>query len=122
MNSRQLAERCARLLHEKKAEDIQVLDLRKLGAVTDFFVVASGVSSPHVRALAEHVEEDLDRAGQRPWHTEGYSAERWILLDYVHVVVHVFHPHTREFYLLERLWGDAERIQVDYHVSQRSHS
>jgi ribosome-associated protein len=120
MTSIAIAERCARLLHEKKAEDIQVLDLRKLGAVTDFFVVANGTSSPHVKALAEHVEDTLRQAGQRPWHTEGYAAERWVLLDYVNVVVHVFHPRTREFYLLERLWGDAERIQVDYLVPHRS--
>ncbi|HVP37646.1 MAG TPA: ribosome silencing factor [Candidatus Saccharimonadales bacterium] len=120
MTSRQLAERCARLLFEKKAEDIQVLDLRKLSAVTDFFVVASATSSPHVRALGEHVEDTLRRAGHRPWHTEGYPAERWVLLDYVNVVVHIFHPQTREFYLLERLWGDAEKVKVDYHVPERS--
>lgn len=120
MTSRQFAERCARLLFEKKAEDIQVLDLRKLGAVTDFFVVASGASAPHVKALAEHVEDTMRGHGQRPWHSEGYSAERWILLDYVNVVVHVFHPKTREFYLLERLWGDAERIPLDFVVPDRS--
>jgi ribosome-associated protein len=120
MTAIKLAERIARLLHEKKAEDIQVLDLRKLGAVTDFFVVASGNSSTHVKSLAEHVEDTLRGAGQRAWHTEGYSAERWVLLDYINVVVHVFHPKTREFYLLERLWGDAERIQIDYVVPERS--
>jgi ribosome-associated protein len=120
MTAIKLAERCARLLFEKKAEDILVLDLRKLSAVTDFFVVASGSSSTHVGALAEHVEDTLREAGLRPWHTEGYSAQRWVLLDYVHVVVHVFHPKTREFYLLERLWGDAERVKVDFLVPERS--
>ncbi len=120
MTSRQFAERCARLLFEKKGEDIQVLDLRRLGAVSDFFVVASGASSTHVRSLAEHVELYWKQQGQRPWHVEGYEAERWVLLDYVNVVVHIFHPKTREFYMLERLWGDAERLNVDFELPKRS--
>ena len=118
MTSRQLAERCARLLYEKKAEDIQVLDLKKLGTVADYFVLVSGVSSTHVRALADHVEQRLKESGQRPWHVEGYEAERWVLLDYVGVVVHIFQPRTREYYMLERLWGDAEKLHVDYQLSE----
>ena len=121
MTAKQFAERAARLLHDRKAEDIKVLDLRKLGAVSDFFVVASGNSTTHVRALADHVELEMKKAGQVPWHVEGYEAERWVLLDYVNVVVHIFHPQTREFYLLERLWGDAEKLTIDFLVSQRSH-
>ena len=118
MTSRQLAEQTARLLYERKAEDIQILDLRKLGAVSDYFVVASGISTTHVRALADHVGGELKDAGMRPWHVEGYEAERWVLLDFVNVVVHIFHPQTREFYLLERLWGDAEKLKIDFVVSQ----
>ena len=120
MTPRQFAERSARLLHQKKAEEIQVLDLRKLGGVSDFFVIASGASSPHVRALAEHVQQEWKKAGQRPWHVEGAAAERWVLLDYVNVVIHLFHPRTREFYMLERLWGDAEKLRIDFDLSQRS--
>src|SRR5207249_2449995 len=96
MTSRQFAERSARLLFDKKAEDIQVLDLRKLGGPADFFVIASGFSTTHVRSLAEHVELEWKRSGERPWHVEGFEAERWILLDYVTVVVHIFQPRTRE--------------------------
>jgi ribosome-associated protein len=118
MTSRQLAERCARILHEKKAEDIQVLDLKRLGSVADYFVLASGISSPHVRALADHVEGRLKDDDERPWHVEGYEAERWVLLDYVGVVVHIFQPRTREYYLLERLWGDAEKLEIDYQLSE----
>jgi len=118
MTSRELAERCARILHEKKAEDIQVLDLKKLGSVADFFVLASGASAPHVRALADHVEASLKEERQKPWHVEGYEAERWVLLDYVGVVVHIFQPRTREYYLLERLWGDAEKLKIDYELSE----
>ncbi len=122
MTSRQFAEETARQLFARKAEDLQVLDLRKLGAVTDFFVVASGNSPVHVRALADHVEEHWDRTSERPWHVEGHQAGSWILLDYVNVVVHIFHPKAREFYLLERLWGDAEKLDLDSVLSERSRS
>jgi ribosome-associated protein len=117
VNPRQLAERCARVLYERKAEDVRVLDLRKLAGVADFFVIATGVSNTHVRALADHLEEEMKEVGTRPWHVEGYEAERWILLDYVSVVVHVFQPRTREYYMLERLWGDADKVEIDHLLS-----
>lgn len=110
------------MLYDHKAEDIKVLDLRKLGAVSDFFIVASGISSTHVRGLADHVDEEMKKLGQRSWHLEGYEAERWVLMDYVNVVVHIFHPQTREFYMLERLWGDAEKFPIDFLVSKQSGS
>jgi ribosome-associated protein len=118
VTSRQLAEQAARLLYERKAEDIQIMDLRKLGGVSDFFIVASGISTTHVRSLADHLQVELKQSGVKPWHIEGYQAERWVLMDYVNVVVHIFHPQTREFYLLERLWGDAEKLKIDFVVSQ----
>src|SRR5438045_8823208 len=119
MTSRNFAERSARLLFETKAEDIQVLDLRKLGGPADFFVIASGASSPHVRALADHVEQEWKRAGERAWHAEGYEAERWVLLDYIHVVIHISQPRTREFSLLDRLWGHAREHQIAYVLPAR---
>ena len=96
----------------KKAEEIVGLDMRKLEGVTDFFFICSGSSEPQVKAIAEFIEDQLREQGRKPWHTEGYDSKRWILLDYVDFVVHVFHEKTREYYLLERLWGDAGRVDL----------
>jgi ribosome-associated protein len=92
---------------ERKAVDGVVLDLAGLTDATDHFVIVSGTSNTHVRAIAEHVIEALRERGSRVHHVEGLSAGRWVLLDFVDFVVHVFHPALREFYQLERLWGDA---------------
>jgi len=94
-------------LEERKALDGVVLDLRGLSEAADYFVVCSGTSDTHVRGMAESVVERLTAAGQRLHHVEGLAQGRWVLLDYVDVVVHIFHPAAREFYQLERLWGDA---------------
>ena len=94
-------------LTEHKAIDIVVLDLRQLSDATDYFVIASGSSDTHVRALAEQVMEACTKDGRRPHHIEGLTGGRWVLLDYVDFVVHVFHPSLRDFYQLERLWADA---------------
>lgn len=108
VSSESLARWSAQITLEKKAEDVILLDLREISTVCDFFVLASGTSEPHVRALAEWVRERLDEEhGLRPWHVEGEKGRRWILLDYVDWVVHVFHRETREYYQLERLWSDA---------------
>ena len=107
-----LARLAARLTLTKRAEDVTILDLRKLDQVCDYFVLATGHSEVQVKAIADAVEDGLRAEGQRPWHTEGYEARRWILLDYVDVVVHVFHARAREYYLLDKLWGDAGRELV----------
>lgn len=107
-----LARLAARLTLTKRAEEVTILDLRKLDQVCDFFVLATGHSEVQVKAIADAVEDGLRAEGQRPWHTEGYEARRWILLDYVDVVVHVFHARAREYYLLDKLWGDAGRELV----------
>jgi len=86
-----------------------ILDLRGLTAACDYFVLADGLSDVHVKALAEHVEVELKKAEIRPWHVEGRENRRWILMDYVDVVVHLFHREAREFYRLESLWSDAPR-------------
>ena len=92
---------------DRKAVDGVVLDLRTLSDATDYFVVVSGTSDTHVRAIAEHVVEELRERGVRAHHVEGLASGRWVLLDFVDLVVHVFHPALREFYQLEGLWGDA---------------
>jgi ribosome-associated protein len=103
---------------DKKASDILVLDLRNTPAFTDFFVVCSGHSTRQVKAIADGVEEALRAAKVRPAHVEGYDRAEWILMDYFTFIVHVFTPQTRAFYSLERLWGDAERIEVSEDAPQ----
>ena len=97
---------------DRKAVDGVVLDLRKLSDATDSFVVVSGTSDTHVRAIAEGVLEALRERGVRAHHIEGLAGGRWVLLDFVDFVVHVFHPALREFYQLEGLWGDAPQRAV----------
>jgi ribosome-associated protein len=94
-------------LLDRKAVDPVVLDLRGLSSATDYFVIVSGTSNAHVRGMAEHLVTALAPAGVEPHHVEGLQQGRWVLLDYVDFVVHVFHPELRDFYQLERLWGDA---------------
>lgn len=96
----------------KKADDLIVLDLRELGGVADHFLICSAASEVQVKAVAEAVEEKLKALGLSPWHVEGLPGRRWVLLDYVEFVVHVFHERTREYYLLERLWGDARKVDL----------
>ncbi len=108
-DSQALARAAARLTLTKRAEEVLILDLRELDGVCDFFVLATGSSEVQVRAIADAVEDGLRLDGVKPWHLEGYEARKWILLDYVDVVVHVFHTKAREYYLLDKLWGDAPR-------------
>jgi ribosome-associated protein len=97
---------------DKKAMDVVVLDLRHTPAFTDFFLLCSGQNTRQVHAIADAVEEALRAAKVRPNHVEGYDRGEWVLMDFFTFIVHVFTPQTREFYSLERLWGDAERIDV----------
>jgi ribosome-associated protein len=104
--------RAVRAALDKKALDVVVLDLRGTPAFTDFFVLCSGLNQRQVKAIADAVEETLRAAKLRPAHVEGYDRADWVLMDYFTLIVHVFTPQTRAFYGLERLWGDAERIDV----------
>jgi ribosome-associated protein len=97
---------------DKKASDCVVLDLRNTPAFTDFFILCSGNSQRQVKAIADAIEEALKALKVRPAHVEGYERGEWILMDYFNFIVHVFSPPMRLFYSLERLWGDAERIEV----------
>jgi ribosome-associated protein len=94
-------------IEDRKGEKIVVLDLRGLSDAADYFVIASGTSDAHVRGIADLVVERLQEAGHRANHVEGLATGRWVLLDFVDVIVHLFHPETRAFYRLERLWQDA---------------
>ncbi len=101
-------------MQEKKAQDIVVMDLRKINnVITDFFVISSGNSDTQVDAIADSVEEEVYKTiQQNPWQKEGKMQREWILLDYVDVVVHVFKKDRREYFDLEGLWGDANITRV----------
>jgi ribosome-associated protein len=98
--------------HDKKAEDVVVLDLRKAAGFTDYFVLCSGTNPRQIRAIADAIIEQLGADGVEPAHVEGYERSEWVLLDYFDFIVHIFAPETRLFYGLERLWGNADRIAV----------
>lgn len=105
-------QRAVELSQERKAHQVTVLDLRDISTATYYFVIASGNSDVQVKAIADHVIEELKKEGLRPQHVEGLSGGRWVLLDYIDFVVHVFHPQARAFYQLENLWGDAPRWEA----------
>lgn len=97
---------------DKKAKAVRILDIRSISSVADFFVICSGTSVTHLRAIADNVEEKLLSQGLGLHHVEGYQNGRWILLDFGDLVVHVMHEEERQFYNLERLWGDAPEMAV----------
>lgn len=100
------------LLFDRKAADVTLLDLRGLSTATDFFLLASGRSDTQVTAIAEHLVQEMGQEGIRAGSVEGLRGGRWVLVDYFDFVVHVFHPAARDFYQLERLWGDAPTHQL----------
>ena len=98
---------------ERNARETRLLDLRGVSDATDWFLIASGDSDTHSRAIAENIAERMREAGFRPAGVEGKSSANWILLDYITLVIHVFLPHARDYYDLERLWGDAPALAVE---------
>lgn len=111
MDSRKLAQRCRELADDKKAEDIVILDVRKLSSVTDYFVIASALSDPHLRAVVQEVEGRLKEEGLRVEAVDGVASAGWVVLDYFDVIVHVMRADVREHYDLEGLWNDAPRVR-----------
>lgn len=99
-------------IHDLKGSQLVVLDLRGLNDATDYFVIASGTSDAHVRGIAQSVMDKLNRQGHHTHHVEGLNGGRWVLLDFVDFVIHLFHPETRSFYQLERLWYDAPELLI----------
>jgi ribosome-associated protein len=97
---------------DKKAHEVVVLDLRHTSAFTDLFLLCSGQNTRQVQAIADAVEEALGAQKIRPAHVEGYDKAEWVLMDFFSFIVHVFTPQTRAFYSLERLWGDADRLDI----------
>jgi ribosome-associated protein len=108
-----LAQRAAQIALDTKAQDVLLLDLRGVTDMTDFFLIASGTSDTHARAIGEHIIEAMKKEGSPVHHVEGLEKGRWVLLDFVDFVVHVFHPTLRNFYQLERLWADAVEVPLE---------
>jgi len=110
LQPKKLALKIRELADEKKAEDIVVLDISKSSSLANYFVITHGNNTRHVRTIAEHVEAELKRQGESAYRSEGFQEGRWALLDYSSVILHVFYKDIREFYALERLWGDAKQV------------
>jgi len=113
MDARKLALRCRELADAKKAENIVILDVRELSSITDYFVIVSGTSEPHLRAILDELMERLsEENGIEPYATDGSLKTNWIVLDFFDVIVHIMRPEVREQYDLESLWGDAPRLRA----------
>lgn len=108
-----LARAAGKLALSKKGFDVKILKLKRISSVCDYFVICSGSVDVHVKAIADAVEDGLRLRGIRPWHREGEAGANWMLLDYFDVVVHVFNEEARQFYALEKLWGDARTEILD---------
>ena len=113
MDSKKLAGNITDFIFNKKGFDVKILDLRKLTAMADYFVICSADSDTQVKAIADEIDKNLKEEGIRLWHKEGYKGLNWVLLDYVDVVVHIFKKDVRTYYNLERLWGDAPLVNVE---------
>lgn len=111
MNSKQLAQAIAKIADDKKALDIVVLDLKKLSAFTDYFVICSGASDRQVKTIAGAIEGELKKKDVRVLGVEGYQTGHWVLVDFGDVVAHVFYDDERQYYQLEKLWADAPRLR-----------
>lgn len=114
VSAEEVARAAAQAAYDKKAEDIQVLDLTELSDVCDYFVIATGANNRQVDSIVDEVEEKVaDSCGEHPFSIEGRDQKTWLLMDYGSVVVHVFTPEARDFYRLEKLWGDAPQLDLE---------
>lgn len=117
MNSNELMQKMVNTLDSKKGIDIKVLDIRNLTTMADYFVICTGTSTPHIKSLADALDEKLGEIGISFLGKEGFSTANWILMDYDSIIVHIFSSETREFYSIENLWADAEDVDItDYLV------
>ncbi len=101
------------ILDDKKAKNIEVIDISDVSVLADYFIICSGTSNTHIRALSDELDFKMEEAGYNLLHKEGYDSARWILLDFGEVVVHIFHEEDRSFYSLERLWADGKFMTPD---------
>ncbi|MCT4606357.1 MAG: ribosome silencing factor [Marinisporobacter sp.] len=111
--SRKIALEIARSIDDKKGQGIEILDIKNVSSFTDYFVVAHGTSTRQVKAMADEIEDKMKESGIILDHKEGYANGRWVLLDFINVVVHLFIEEERNFYSIERVWKDAVHVNVD---------
>ena len=100
----------ARAAEDKKAFDVEILEVSELTIIADYFVICSANSDVQAQAIARNIEDEMAAEGYQPQQTAGMNRGRWILMDYADIIVHIFHKEEREYYELERLWADAEKI------------
>lgn len=112
MTSLELAKEAVKVMDDKKALNLKVIGIKDISVLADYFVLATGTSSTHVKALADETEFRLKQVGISPLHTEGYHSNSWIVLDYSNVIIHIFTAESRQFYDLDRLWQDGEAVSV----------
>jgi ribosome-associated protein len=103
-----IAQKAYEIMEDKKARNIEIIDISKISTLADYFIICSGTSTIHIRTIADELEQKMDEAGYNLIHKEGYESARWILLDFGEVVIHIFHEEDRSFYNLERLWADGK--------------
>lgn len=120
LNEKEMISIAVKALDDKKGRDIRVLRTADQTTLADYFVICSGTSNTQVRALADALEEAMSKAGEEPHHIEGHRGGQWTLMDYSSVVVHVFTEEGREFYGLERLWSDAEMVDVSQYLTAQA--
>ncbi|MBQ9997961.1 MAG: ribosome silencing factor [Clostridia bacterium] len=113
MTSKEKAIKIATVLSDKKGEDVKIMEIKDLSTLGDYFVIATGTSNTHIKALRDHVDEKLKEDGVMPMHNEGGNGSTWLLIDYGDVIVHIFDREAAEFYDLERLWLDAPEIDFE---------
>lgn len=113
MEALAIAKLAAKALNDKKGNEIKLLKVEDLTVLTEYFLIASGTSSTHVKALSEEVDAQLSQAGVEPMNVEGARGSDWVLLDYGSVIVNVFYPEARDYYALEHLWADAQPVELE---------
>ena len=100
-------------LLEKKASDIKLINVEKLTSLTDIFIICTSDSDPQTKAIANHIKDSLSKQGIKSWHTEGYQQLKWVLIDYVNIVINIFNKEARGYYNIERLWADADIVLIE---------
>jgi ribosome-associated protein len=113
LDSKKFAKKIAELIFNKKGYDVRIIDLQNIASFTDYFVICSADSDTQVKAISDEIDKNLRDEGIKCWHKEGLTALTWVLMDYVDIVVHVFKKESRDFYNIEKLWGDAPSIEVE---------
>ncbi|MBC7189799.1 ribosome silencing factor [Candidatus Aerophobetes bacterium] len=118
MTSKKVALEASKIIQDKKGQEIVLLNIQKISVICDYFLICSGESPIHMQTIAKELEEKLGQKGINLLNTDDYLNDRWILLDFGDVVVHIFSPEAREYYQLERLWADAEREKIDESIGE----